>query len=118
MQNNFIDNFLLGNGYLSNRADINMGDTKFSPLDIGLLGVIYTYGFILFLITFSWFSKLWLDSFNKINAKLYTFGFSVLYLNMLFTGAFFFRPYQIMLLLIFHMLFNRNKKYLKKGSVY
>ncbi|HFP2106230.1 TPA: O-antigen ligase, partial [Escherichia coli] len=62
MQNNFIDNFLLGNGYLSNQADINMGDTKFSPLDIGVLGVIYTYGFILFLITFSWFSKLWLDS--------------------------------------------------------
>lgn len=118
MQNNFIDNFLLGNGYLSNQADINMGDTKFSPLDIGVLGVIYTYGFILFLITFSWFSKLWLDSFNKINAKLYTFCFSVLYLNMLFTGGFFFRPYQIMLLLIFHMLFNRNKKDLKKGSVY
>ncbi|HBX3898276.1 TPA: O-antigen ligase, partial [Klebsiella pneumoniae subsp. pneumoniae] len=41
MQNNFIDNFLLGNGYLSNQADINMGDTKFSPLDIGVLGVIY-----------------------------------------------------------------------------
>lgn len=77
--------------------------------------MIYTYGFILFLITFSWFSKLWLDSFNKINAKLYTFCFSVLYLNMLFTGGFFFRPYQIMLLLIFHMLLTEIKKDLKKG---
>lgn len=110
MENNFVNNFLFGNGYLSKQADINTGDATFSPLDIGILGVVYTYGFLLFLIGFSWFSKIWLDSFNTKNSKLYTFTFTVLFLNMIFSGTFFFRPYQIMVLLLLFMVLNRNNK--------
>lgn len=110
MENNFVNNFLFGNGYLSNQSDINAGDTKFSPLDIGVLGVVYTYGFLLFIIAFSWFSKLWLDSFSNKNTKLYSFAFTVLFVNMIFTGTFFFRPYQIMVLLLFYMVFNYNTR--------
>lgn len=110
MAKNFIDNFVFGNGYLSNQSNASFGSIKFSPLDMGVLGVLYTYGVILLIVSLGWYCQLWLNSFNKSYVKLYAFAFSTLFINTLFTGGLFFRPYQIMFLLLISFIFNQYDK--------
>lgn len=109
MGDNFLNNFIMGNGYLSNQGDASFSNVKFSPLDVGLLGVVYTYGFIIFIIGFVWFSHLWLKSFGKNNSQIFTFLFTTLFINSIFTGGLFFRPYQILVMMVFVYLFGKTR---------
>lgn len=107
----FSDNPILGNGLIrSSMKGKLIGNIYFYPGDIGIIGVLYTFGMIGILV-FIIYSKLLLKIL-KFNVNLYTQTFLLysvyIYLYTIKDGTIFYFPLEMMICLVLVVLINYN----------